>query len=421
MSIRERIASWLLILCLALASLPAWAGTAALLPNGEQTFVDANGAPIAGGSVYFYIPNTSTFKNTWSDPGETQLNTNPVVLDSAGRAIIYGSGQYRQVVKDQYGNTLWDQLTQDPISAVTGTLGAAAFENLGNDIIDDGAGNLTIAASGVTSGTYSNPTITINSEGRITTASTQAVVLRGYIDGLVLSTAGSSATFSVAAGEAADSTNTAMMTLAAAISKTTSAWSAGTGNGCLDTGSIATATWYGVFEIENPTTSTVDVLCTKETAGSAPSPTMPSGYTLKRYIGSMSTNGSSQWAAFVQNGGDFRWVVPPLDGNGISLTTAYANITLSVPLGVKVRAEGRATGGSGSGFIATRPTTGSDGTPSGTVAPLAILNGGALAYAPAGVWSVWTNTSGQIQWAASGSETAYLVTTGWFDLRGTNG
>lgn len=86
---------------------------ATLLQNGEQTFLDSNGSPLAGGSVYFYIPNTTTFKNTWQDPGATILNTNPVVLDSAGRAIIYGVGAYRQVVKDSLGNTIWDQLTAD--------------------------------------------------------------------------------------------------------------------------------------------------------------------------------------------------------------------------------------------------------------------------------------------------------------------
>jgi hypothetical protein len=83
-----------------------------LLPNGEQTFVDQNGAPYSAGSVYFYIPSTLTPKTTWSNPGQTVVNSNPVVLDSAGRAIIYGAGSYRQILKDVNGNTIWDQLTQ---------------------------------------------------------------------------------------------------------------------------------------------------------------------------------------------------------------------------------------------------------------------------------------------------------------------
>ena len=84
---------------------------AALLPNAMQQFTDENGNPYAGGSVYFYIPATSTFKNTWKDPGATILNANPVTLDAAGRAIIYGEGDYRQVLFDANGNEIWDQLT----------------------------------------------------------------------------------------------------------------------------------------------------------------------------------------------------------------------------------------------------------------------------------------------------------------------
>lgn len=106
--LRHGLAAIGLAIGLALAPL----GAATLLPNGEQTFVDSNGAPLAAGKVYFYIPSTTTPKTTWRDAGQTVANANPVVLDSAGRAIIYGSGTYRQVVKDVFGNTVWDQLTQ---------------------------------------------------------------------------------------------------------------------------------------------------------------------------------------------------------------------------------------------------------------------------------------------------------------------
>lgn len=98
---------------LALAALLAVAPAeaASLLPNGEQVFLDNNGDPLAAGTVGFYIPNTLTPKTTWQDAAQTIPNTNPVVLDAGGRAIIYGSGVYRQIVKDQFGNLIWDQLT----------------------------------------------------------------------------------------------------------------------------------------------------------------------------------------------------------------------------------------------------------------------------------------------------------------------
>lgn len=94
------------------------AAAASLLPNGEQQFADGNGVPYTGGTVSFFLPNTTTPKTTWQDAGQTTPNTNPVILDAAGRAIIYGTGIYRQVLKDQFGTTIWDQLTQGSGSTV---------------------------------------------------------------------------------------------------------------------------------------------------------------------------------------------------------------------------------------------------------------------------------------------------------------
>lgn len=113
------LARFILGFALLFASVPALlpvielASAATLVPNGEQTFVDGNGVPYAGGTVTMYIPSTTTFKTTWKDSAQTIPNTNPITLDAAGRAIIYGSGTYRQVLKDQFGATVWDQLTAD--------------------------------------------------------------------------------------------------------------------------------------------------------------------------------------------------------------------------------------------------------------------------------------------------------------------
>jgi microcystin-dependent protein len=94
-------------------------------------FIDSNGAPLAGGSVTFYVPGTTTAKDTWQDGGQTVLNTNPVTLDSLGSALIYGSGSYRQVVRDINGNIIWDQLTSDTAASASlsqwaGTSGGTA-------------------------------------------------------------------------------------------------------------------------------------------------------------------------------------------------------------------------------------------------------------------------------------------------------
>jgi hypothetical protein len=70
----------------ALACLLSGADAATLLyrKQGEQ-FFDASGNPLAGGKVYFYQAGTTTPQTTYSDSGGTTPNTNPLVLNSAGR------------------------------------------------------------------------------------------------------------------------------------------------------------------------------------------------------------------------------------------------------------------------------------------------------------------------------------------------
>jgi hypothetical protein len=81
-----------------------------MLP-GMQQFFDNDGNPLSEGTVTTYVPNTSTLKTTYQDADGNVQNTNPIVLDAAGRAIIFGTGAYRQLVKDALGNIIWDKTT----------------------------------------------------------------------------------------------------------------------------------------------------------------------------------------------------------------------------------------------------------------------------------------------------------------------
>ena len=99
--------------------------SASQLPNGKQQFIDINGFPLVAGTVGFYIPGTLVPKNTWQDSAQTILNTDPVVLDSRGQAIIFGTGTYRQIVQDALGNLIWDQLTYSG----TGSSGLGGLTN----------------------------------------------------------------------------------------------------------------------------------------------------------------------------------------------------------------------------------------------------------------------------------------------------
>jgi hypothetical protein len=139
------------------------------LLNGKQTFLDANGAPLSGGSVYHYIPSTTTFKNTWTDEDESVLNTNPVVLDSAGRAVIWGSGVYRQILKDSLGNTIWDQIVGSTDATASGAVlwggtsaGSANAQTITVGTYDSLDGKIIIFLAGYTN--TGAATLTVNAE-----------------------------------------------------------------------------------------------------------------------------------------------------------------------------------------------------------------------------------------------------------------
>lgn len=77
-------------------------------------FADSNGAPLSGGLIYTYTAGTLTPLATYTDSTLGTPLSNPVVLDSAGRATIWLSGLYKIIVKDSLGNTI---STTDNISA----------------------------------------------------------------------------------------------------------------------------------------------------------------------------------------------------------------------------------------------------------------------------------------------------------------
>jgi hypothetical protein len=240
--------------------------------------------------------------------------------------------------------------------------------------------------------------------------------MRGYLHGLTLSTAGSSATFSVAIGQATDSTFVDNLTLATSISKTTAAWAAGTAVGSLDTGAIANNTWYHVHLIKNPTSSAVDVLVSL----SPTSPTMPSGFTLSRRLGAMRTNASGQWWKFLQTGDYFAWDIPwnELNGAAIPTTATTASAFGGVPTGQRIQAqvEGYATAAA-----AMTIAMWANDTTGGITAPYYSL----LAQVPSasgyGGYNalLWVDANAQVKWWGSSSGgTLTLNILGYFDRRG---
>lgn len=249
------------------------------------------------------------------------------------------------------------------------------------------------------------------------TGSSTGPILLGHIAGLQMSTAGSSSTMSISAGQATDSTSVALLNLASGISKTTSAWTVGSGNGGIDTGTIANNTWYHFHLIRRPDTGVVDVLFSL----SPTAPTLPTNYTQFRRIGSGRTNGSAQWVRFFQTGDQFLWDnLGSLDYDGLSTTSATLT-TLSVPTGVKVRALMNmldSNAAASTKLYLSDPDI-SDVAPSTSAWPLGTTGAVLNAAVTTAQVTCTTNTSAQIRQRSTRSDsTIRIATIGWFDSRG---
>jgi hypothetical protein len=156
-----------------------------------------------------------------------------------------------------------------------------------------------------------------------TTSAEEDEMVRSYIAGCTLATTGGISSFTVAPGVCADTTNQAMMALNGTFTKTTALWAAGNG-GSLDAGAILPNTWYDVYVI-GQTSGATDVLISLANV-----PSLPANYTMYRRIGSILTDGTSNWIAFIQVGNKFVWSTLRTDKNNFSVGT-NVNTVINLP------------------------------------------------------------------------------------------
>jgi len=240
---------------------------------------------------------------------------------------------------------------------------------------------------------------------------------RGVLNGLTMSNNAVDATndIDIATGSAgSDGATPVLMVLSSAITKRLdAAWAVGSGNGGLDTGSIANTT-YHVWLIRRSDTGVVDALF----SASATSPTMPSGYDQKRRIGSILRE-SAAIVAFTQRGD--RFIRPQsVDRNSTAAVTDTL-LTLKVPTSISVQpiitcaALTTAVAGQATIYV---------GDGASSVAPyrVFILGDGASVRNAATLYGgVYTNGSAQIRYTAALATTAFsfnlVETYGWIDRR----
>lgn len=80
---------------------------ASLTPLKLQLFLNS-GLPAAGGKIYTWDAGTSDPLVTYQDQEQTSFNTNPIILDAAGRANLWlGSGIYDLEFRDSNDVQIW--------------------------------------------------------------------------------------------------------------------------------------------------------------------------------------------------------------------------------------------------------------------------------------------------------------------------
>lgn len=245
-----------------------------------------------------------------------------------------------------------------------------------------------------------------------------SAALKGQLFGLNISnnSTDSANDFDIAAGEAAsEEANPVLMVLASAITKRVdAAWTVGTGNGGMDTGSINTGTVH-IWLIQRSDTGVVDVLF----SASATAPTMPTNYDRKRRIGSIPRNAGTNYGV-TQIGDDFYHKGPPNDGSFADPGISAILRTLTVPSGIVVTAiinvfyDGAS--GSSSALLITSPSQNDQSPGTGSYTFFTAATGRV-----SGQIRCATNTSAQIRarLSLSNASTTYaFVTNGWTDTRG---
>lgn len=383
---------------------------AGALANNDEVFIrfsrsgDANAADFSTNTAVSADGEVVLFSGTGGKTGKRATGSGLAKLTSGVLGIgIAGTDYYAP------GGTA--------IAVVDGGLGLSTLP--ANNII---LGNGTSAPLFVAPGNASN-VLTSNGTTWVSSLPTIVSSITGFLPSSIAGTS-TTASLSVSAGLASNTTNTRLISKA-----TTTSWAVSNGN--------AANGYQGGATLPNNSTIHFYVI-TNSSNGSPASfastsltPTLPTAYSggFYRRIFSMNTNSSGVLLPYTaienEGGGLINWLTTQtLDISTTVQGTSRINYTLNVPSGIKVQPLTRANAGSNAGSTNIILLSGDE---TSTVPP-SYVSGGWSAAAGAdfaevpGLTTVQpfitTNTSGQIGVQASAASShVNLVTRGWVDFR----
>ena len=160
-------------------------------------FFDANGVPLAGGRLYTYAAGSTTPETTYTSSTGATANSNPIILDSAGR--VSGTTEvwltittaYKFVLKTDADVQLW---SADDISGIAG---------VGNPlpVSSGGTGRATATAYAVVCGGTTatgalQSVASVGTTGQVLTSNgvgALPTMQQGFVSGMIMLWSGSSA------------------------------------------------------------------------------------------------------------------------------------------------------------------------------------------------------------------------------------
>lgn len=440
----------------------------------EQVFSDL-GAIGAGYKLNTYETGTTTPKTTYSDTALTSANTNPIVADSAGRLgniFVDDLSTYKVVVTDADDVEVWSADPVDPKTfsladfdprptsfwgttagtstaytldadpdvstySSTQTFYFACHTDCGDSPTmavdglvalnlkkyDNDGSKVSLVTGDMNSGqTYharndGTDIVIFNPEIPANISSTTTKKGYSYLPNQITISNGTDTDhdidFSAGNFQFLDGSGQGKMT--AKTGELDAAF--GTGNGMLDTGTIASDETYYLFTVYNPTTGDAKPLASL--SKSSPTMTLPDadGYTeLGKPIAGLRTDGSAN----IRNG---TWLIAdgvyefsynsPFSVNTASVGTTRTPITMNVPAGSVARFN--ASGGSSSGTLTRTYFTDLDGadiTPSNSNGNHIMVNS---SFSSTGQFQIKSNSSGAVGARSDNTSSAnlYIIIEGW--------
>lgn len=191
-------------------------------------------------------------------------------------------------------------------------------------------------------------------------------IIQNYITGFSLDnkTGNPLTTLNIGQGFCSDSSNSAYIE-GLAMSKTTSLWQAGNGNGMLDQGTLSPGGSYHIFAISNYNGTLSDYIMSANSIA----PLLPPAFQIYRRVRSfILQSASTNIQAFTQYGNTILYPQPIQNVDAVGAAASLQAMTCSTPAGISVRCsvmynvQNTATTG-GAGLIYIHETSGTDIVP----------------------------------------------------------